>query len=72
MALGDNLLAKIAEKTGKNPPEYIGLAKAKGFTADSKPGELIAWLKADFGLGHGYAMALGHFIKTNLAPTKVQ
>jgi hypothetical protein len=67
MALGDKLLALVEEKTGKKPEEYVPLAKAKGFTGDTKPGEFIAWLKKDFGLGHGYAMALGHFIKKNLA-----
>ncbi len=70
MALGDKLLAKIEEKTGKKPTEFIVLAKKKGFDADTKPGELIAWLKADFNLGHGYAMALGHFIKNGLEISK--
>lgn len=67
MALGDNLLAKIEEKTGKKPTEFIALAKEKGFDANTKPGEIITWLKTDYGLGHGYAMALEHFVKNGLA-----
>ncbi|CAN5197925.1 hypothetical protein BH09PAT1_BH09PAT1_2560 [soil metagenome] len=72
MALGDNLLAKIEEKTGKKPYEFIALAKDKGFDTNTKPGEFISWLKADFGLGHGYAMALGHFVKNGLEAEKSQ
>jgi len=63
MALGDNYLAKMKEVTGKTPEEYIPLAQQKGFDAPgTKPGVIIKWLKEDLGLGHGYAMALAHFI----------
>ena len=65
MALGDAYLTNMREKTGKTPEEFLPLAKEKGYGPASKPGEIIAWLKADFGLGHGYAMALAHFIKNN-------
>jgi hypothetical protein len=56
-------LDNIEKKTGKTPNEFIALAKAKGFNSDTKAGEIIAWLKADFELGHGHAMALVHVIK---------
>ena len=56
-------LDNIETKTGKTPNEFIALAHDKGFGADSKPSEIIAWLKADFGLGHGHAMAMEHVIK---------
>jgi hypothetical protein len=56
-------LDNIETKTGKTPNAFIELAKAKGFTADTKAGEIVAWLKEDFGLGHGHAMALVHVIK---------
>ncbi|MDB4939815.1 MAG: hypothetical protein JWO40_240 [Candidatus Doudnabacteria bacterium] len=66
MALGDNYLEKMKEKTGKAPKDFLPLAKAKGYdNSEVKPGIIIAWLKKDFGLGHGYAMALAHFIKTH-------
>lgn len=57
-------LDNIELKTGKTPNEFIALAKEKGFTDPStKAGVIIAWLKEDFGLGHGHAMALVHVIK---------
>lgn len=56
-------LDNIETKTGKTPNEFVALATKKGFTADTKSGEIVAWLKADFGLGHGHAMALVHVIK---------
>lgn len=57
-------LDNIEIKTGKTPNEFIGLAKDSGFTADTKAGEIVSWLKEDFGLGHGHAMALVKVIKT--------
>ncbi len=57
-------LDNIQAKTGKTPNEFVELARAKGFTDPAtKAGEIVAWLKADFGLGHGHAMALVHVIK---------
>ena len=41
----------------------MALAKAKGFNAETKAGEIITWLKDDFELGRGHAMALVHVIK---------
>ena len=42
-----------------SPDQFIKLAKAKGFT---KPGTkstaITDWLKADYKLGHGHAMAI--------------
>ena len=56
-------LDNIEKQTGKTPNEFITLAKDKGFTADTKSGEIVAWLKEDYSLGHGHAMALVHVIK---------
>jgi len=56
-------LDNVELKTGKTPNELISLAKAKGFGSDTKAGEIIAWLKEDFDLGHGHAMAIVHIIK---------
>jgi len=57
-------LDNIETNTGKTPDEFMALAKEKGFTAETKAGEIVAWLKEDFGLGHGHAMALVKVIKT--------
>ena len=57
-------LDNIETKTGKTPNEFIALAKTKGFDRSSvKAGEIVAWLKQDYQLGHGHAMALVHVIK---------
>lgn len=57
-------LDNIEQKTGKIPQEFIDLAKNKGYDNPAvKSGEVAAWLKEDFGLGHGHAMALVHVIK---------
>jgi len=57
-------LDNIESITGKTPNEFIALAKEKGVTAETKAGEIASWLKEDFGLGHGHAMALVKVIKT--------
>lgn len=56
-------LDNIEAKTGKTPNEFVTLATEKGFGPDTKAGEIVAWLKADFELGHDHAMALVHVIK---------
>jgi hypothetical protein len=57
-------LDNIQEKTGKTPNEFIAMAKEKGFDkTGTKAGEIINWLKQDFNLGHGHAMAIVHIIK---------
>lgn len=56
-------LDNIEKKTGKTPNEFIALATEKGFDTDTKSAEIVNWLKTDFELGHGYAMALVHVIK---------
>lgn len=56
-------LDNIEQKTGKTPQEFIELAKAKGHGIETKAGEIVAWLKEDFDLGHGHAMTIVHVIK---------
>lgn len=56
-------LDNIELKTGKTPNEFLALAKEKGFGAETKAGEIVAWLKEDFDLGRGHAMALVHVMK---------
>ncbi len=57
-------LDNIETKTGKTPNDFIDLARAKGLDNPStKTREIVAWLKADFGLGQVHAMALVHVIK---------
>ncbi|MFS8131223.1 MAG: DUF4287 domain-containing protein [Candidatus Dojkabacteria bacterium] len=57
-------LDNIEEKTGKTPNEFITMAKEKGFdNPKTKAGVIIDWLKKDFDLGRGHAMALVHIIR---------
>jgi hypothetical protein len=57
-------LDNIEAKTGKTPDELITLAKEKGYDApETKAGTIVDWLKKDFGLGRGHAMALVHVLK---------
>lgn len=56
-------LDNIETKTGKAPNDFIKLAGDMGFGKDTKASEIVAWLKQDFELGHGHAMALVHVIK---------
>jgi len=62
-------LDNIKAKTGKGPADFRQMAELKGFTQNSelkpgvKAGDIIKWLKADFGLGHGHAMAIYALLK---------
>ena len=56
-------LDTVETKTGKTPNEFIELSKKKGFGADTKAGEIVSWLKEDFELGHGHAIAMVHVIR---------
>jgi hypothetical protein len=49
----------IKTKTGKTPEDFREIAGKKGLLKPGvKAGEIVAWLKEDFGLGHGHAMAI--------------
>lgn len=57
-------LDNIQKKTGKSPDDFKNLATQKGFLEngalkpDVKAGQITQWLKDDFELGHGHAMAI--------------
>jgi len=62
-------LDNIQAKTGKSPDDFRRLAAQKGFAEKGrlrpgvKAGQVVAWLKADFALGHGHAMAIYALLK---------
>lgn len=62
-------LDNIEQKTGKSPEDFKRLAAQKGYLKDGKlrtdvkAGEIVAWLKKDFGLGHGHSMAIVALLK---------
>ena len=51
-------LDNIQKQTGVTPEQWVSLFKAKGFAADSKATPITDWLKVDYKLGHGHAMAI--------------
>ena len=59
----------IRAKTGKGPEEHAAAARQLGLT---KHAELLQWLKADCGLGHGHANAIILYIQhPGLAQRKI-
>jgi hypothetical protein len=49
----------IKAKTGKSPADFKRLADKKGLLKEEvRAGEIIKWLKKEFDLGHGHAMAI--------------
>ena len=62
-------LKTIKEKTGNGPAEFKALAEQKSFTVDGKlksevkAGDIVNWLKEDFDLGQGHAMAIYALLK---------
>lgn len=57
-------LDTIKTKTGKGPDDFKARAEEEGFyqhgklKSGVKAGQIVDWLKSDFGLGHGHAMAI--------------
>ena len=57
-------IEKKKKKTGKSPDDFKKLAEAKGFLQKGKLNpavkatQITDWLKKDFDLGHGHAMAI--------------
>lgn len=57
-------LCNIQSKTGKTPEDFKKLAEEKGFLQCGKlvptviAGKIVKWLKEDFELGYGHAMAI--------------
>lgn len=62
-------LNTIKSKTGKGPEDFRKMAEEKGFSQDGelkpgiKAGEIVEWLKEEFELGHGHAMAVYALLK---------
>ncbi|MDC7996243.1 DUF4287 domain-containing protein [Altibacter sp. HG106] len=62
-------LDNIQAKTGKSPSDFKELAEKKGFTENGKikdgvkATQITDWLKQEFELGHGHAMAIYALLK---------
>jgi hypothetical protein len=52
-------IRNIQTKTGKMPEDFYALATGCGLMEEPpRAMQIVAWLKRDFGLGHGHAMAI--------------
>ncbi|HEX4197192.1 MAG TPA: DUF4287 domain-containing protein [Caulobacteraceae bacterium] len=60
-------LDNIQAKTGKRPQDIASLVRERGL---SKPGEIVAWVKEEFGLGHGHSMAIVSLVRSEGRPTR--
>ena len=69
-------LDNIQAKTGQSPADFKRMATQRGYLdkgklrKDIKAGEIIAWLKQDFDLGQGHAMAIVALLKGPPEKTK--
>jgi hypothetical protein len=64
-------LDAIEAKTGKTPQQLLDEAAARGYDASTKAGVFVDWLKEDYGVGRGHAMALYGVLKNGpVAPEK--
>jgi hypothetical protein len=62
-------ITNIKAKTGKSPEDFKKIAKEKGLLEPGiKAMQIVAWLKEDFGLGHGHAMCVYGLITGKLDP----
>ena len=62
-------LDNIQTKTGKSPSDFKKMADKKSFSVkgklkpETKASDIVKWLKDDFELGHGHAMAIYALLK---------
>ena len=56
-------LDAIETKTGKNPQQLLDEAAARGYSPETKAALVVDWLREDYGVGRGHAMALYGVLK---------
>ena len=60
-----SMAANMPEKTGKSLDQWLKIARASKL---EKHGEIVKHLKAEHGLGHGYANLVAHKLKEDASP----
>lgn len=61
-------LDAVEDKTGLTPRQLLEIARQRGFDAPgAKAGDVVDWLKEDYDVGRGHAMAMWHVIKNGPA-----
>ena len=64
-------LDAIETRTGKTPQQLLDEAAERGYTPQTKAGAVLDWLKDEYGVGRGHAMALYGVLKNGpVAPDK--
>ena len=53
----------VESTTGKTPQQLLEIAAERGYTPTTKAAEVVSWLKDDYGVGRGHAMAFFHVLK---------
>ncbi|WMT91345.1 DUF4287 domain-containing protein [Pelagibacterium sp. H642] len=67
-------LNTIKTKTGLGPDDFMRMADARGLSENGrlkpgiKAGAVVEWIKSDFDLGHGHAMAIYALLSGKRAP----
>lgn len=56
-------LTNIEKQTGVSPDEFERLARERGYSPGTRATQVTDWLKADYKLGHGHAMAIVKLLK---------
>jgi hypothetical protein len=56
-------LDALEAKTGKTPRELLTEAEDRGFDGRTKAGVVADWLREDYAVGRGHAMAFFHVLK---------
>ena len=51
-------LDAVEKKTGKTPQQLLDEATERGYGPDTKSTVVVDWLKDEYGVGRGHAMAL--------------
>ena len=51
-------LDALEKKTGRTPQQLLDEAAARGYGPDTRAGEFVGWLKDEYDVGRGHAMAL--------------
>jgi len=60
----ESQVRNLEEKTGKKMEEWVSIANKSGF---EKHGEILNYLKTEYGIGHGYANLVVHYAKQSHA-----
>jgi hypothetical protein len=56
-------LDAVEDKTGKTPADLLAEATQRGYGPETKAAVVVTWLKDEYGVGRGHAMAFYSVVK---------